>query len=406
MIEVPHLRRLLALRSTQLALALAFVWQLAGAPAVAFASAALGPEPILDAHVQFYQVSRPGGVPWPKPDNKILYRDVTPAEYKKLAKENGIIGAGVVEASPLFADNLKLLDSIKGDDFFTFVVAQLDVSSADFAKNLDTLAQEPRVVGIRAFNWGQKMTLDAKQIENLKALAARGMTLEVVTSKENSLPKIGKLAAEVPDLRIMVDHMAGAKGEQPEQPYLDDVRTLATHQNVSVKLSSFYEMYNVTGNLEQPWQAARTHGAYKEHFDWLLGVFGPERVVFGSNWPVCDMAGSVQNEISVLETYLEPEGKRVRNRIMFQNAQAFYRRVLPRHDEPKLAKKDKASDKASDKPDKPDKKDKKADKKAADKKAASDKRADRKLTADRTAAARNDRSGSSGRRRDARQIQR
>jgi L-fuconolactonase len=335
MSEAPQVRTRLARVWLVPAFALATAGPLAGHAA----AAGLVLEPIIDTHVHLYQVSRPGGVPWPKAANKTLYRDVTPAAYKALAKQHGIIAAGVVEASPLPADNFKLLDSIKNDEFFTFVVAQLEVGSADFGKNLEALAKDPRVVGIRAFDWDQKLTLDAKQIENLKDLAARGMTLDIVSrGNVNPVDKLEKLADAVPDLRIIVDHLAGAKGESPEQAWLENMQRLATHKNVFVKFSSFFDMFNPTASEEQPWESPRTVGAYKEGFDWLMGTFGAERVMFGSNWPVAELGGTFTTEIQLAETYLEPLGKRVRNKVMYQNAERFYRRVLPRHEEVRISK--------------------------------------------------------------------
>jgi L-fuconolactonase len=345
MIEAPPLRSMLA------SVGFAAVFGLIGIGAAArpVSATALAREPIVDAHIHLYQVSRPGGVPWPKAQNKTLYRDMTPDEYKRQAEQHGIIAAGVIEASPLFADNAKLLDMIKGDDFFSFVVAQLEVGSADFSKNLETLAQDRRVVGVRAFDWNQKLTLDAKQIEHLKELAARGMTLDVISRGNVNPPqKIGEMADLVPELRIIVDHLAGAKGEVPKDAWMEDMRKLAMHRNVYIKLSSLFDMFNPGGNEDQPWQTPRTVGAYKEHLDWLMGVFGSERVIFGSNWPVVDLGGGLAAEIQLAETYFEPFGKKIRNKVMYQNAQQFYRRVIPRRQEIAEAKPSKKSARAPD----------------------------------------------------------
>ena len=86
-----------------------------------------------------------------------------------------------MEASPLHEDNLKLLAMTKKDKFFKFLVAQVEIGSADFIKNLDELAKDPRVVGIRGFLWSPKMTLDEKQVAHLQELAKRGMTLDLIS---------------------------------------------------------------------------------------------------------------------------------------------------------------------------------------------------------------------------------
>src|SRR6185295_7422809 len=90
------------------------------------------PRPIVETHIHVYQVTRPGGVPWPPPTNQVLYRDVLPAEYQKMARREGVIAAGIMEASPIFEDNLKVAALIDKDPFFTFYVAQLEVGGADF----------------------------------------------------------------------------------------------------------------------------------------------------------------------------------------------------------------------------------------------------------------------------------
>src|SRR3954471_24998556 len=120
--------------------------------------------PILDTHVHLYQVTRPGGVVWPEPKQKPIYRDILPADYEAIAKQNGIIGTGIVEASPALDDNFKVLEITKGNDFFKFLVAQVEIGSPNFSADLARLTADPRVVGIRGSLWSPKLTLDAKQM--------------------------------------------------------------------------------------------------------------------------------------------------------------------------------------------------------------------------------------------------
>src|SRR5258706_9644449 len=96
--------------------------------------------PIMDTHIHLYQVSKPGGVPWPPPKAKNLYRDILPAEYKELAKKHNIMATGIVEANPTVEEDLRILDLVKGDDFFKFLVASLEIGSPTFSVNLAKLA--------------------------------------------------------------------------------------------------------------------------------------------------------------------------------------------------------------------------------------------------------------------------
>jgi L-fuconolactonase len=289
--------------------------------------------PIMDTHIHLYQVTRPGGVPWPEAKNKILYKDMTPEDYKAQAKKVGIVGTGIVEASPIHEDNLKILAMTKKDKFFKFLVAQEEIGSADFAKNLEELSKDKRVVGIRGYLWSPgKITLNEKESASLADLSKRGMTLDLI-SRGDKNPKAGviELATKFPDLRIIIDHMAGAKGEKPDPKWVEDMKKLAEHKNIYIKFSAFFDMFNPKASEDEPWQAPLEASAYKPHLDVLISAFGEDRLIWGSNWPVIDLGGGVgtglANEVKVAEELLKPLGTKVRDKIMFQNAQKFYKRI-------------------------------------------------------------------------------
>jgi L-fuconolactonase len=287
--------------------------------------------PIVETHIHIYQVSRPGGVPWPAPTNKVLYRDVLPAAYEAMARKQGVIAAGIMEASPLFEDNLKIADLIKGNPFFTFYVAQLEIGAPDFAAKLAQLDKSPKCVGVRGFLWSPKLTLDAKQIADLKELAKKGMTLDLISRGDlNPKDQVSGLAEAVPDLRIIIDHLGGAKGEKVDPTWEAGVRKLAAHKNVYMKFSSFFDMFNPKPSEDEGWKSPQALASYKPHFDVVMDAFGPDRLIFGSNWPVVNLGGSFEQEIALAEEYLATRGPAVRDKVMFQNAQKFYRRAPPK----------------------------------------------------------------------------
>ena len=285
--------------------------------------------PIIDTHIHFYQPSRPGGVAWPPAVNTTLHRDVLPPEYKALARRHGIVAAGIVEASDRDEDNRWVLDLVRDDPFFTFFVGQLEIGSAGFTENLERLATDARVVGIRSFLWSPPaITLDAAQRRDLHELARRGMTLDIITrGTMNPKPQVEALCTTVPGLRVIIDHLGGAQGATPAQEWERAIRRLADRcPNLSMKFSSFYDMYQV-GDGNSPWIAPPDLAAYKAHFDVLMTAFGPDRLVWGSNWPVSDLGGGFAEQIELAEDYLAPFGEQVRDKVMFRNALSFYRRV-------------------------------------------------------------------------------
>ncbi len=301
-----------------------------GQPALASATqpATSSGRPIMDTHIHFFQVTRQGGVDWPTPKFKGLYRDILPAEYKEVAKKNGIVATGIVEASPKIPDDDWILSITKPDaDFFKFFVGQLEIGSANFSTELNRLSKDSRFVGIRGFLWSPKMTLDAKQLASCKELAAKGMTLDIISRGDlNPKDKVDQLAEAVPKLRIIIDHLGGAKGEHPDPKWVEAINKLAKHPNIYMKFSSFFDMFNPGSGEEEPWKSPDNVAAYKPHFDVLMKAFGEDRLVWGSNWPVVEQGGGITKEIAIAEEYLKSYGNDVRDKVMYKNAQKFYAR--------------------------------------------------------------------------------
>jgi L-fucono-1,5-lactonase len=283
---------------------------------------------IVDTHIHTWQATRPGGIPWPPPANKQLFRDIPLAEYETVAKKNGVIASGIMEASNVMADNFKILDEIKTSKFYTFYVAELEVGSTEFITNLDKLAVYPKFVGIRGFLWSPPaITLDEQQVAHLKELAMRGMTLDIISRGTlNPKDKVDALAAAVPNLKIIIDHLAGAKGKTPAPEWVAAMEKLSKRKNLYIKFSSFYDMFNPGENEDNPWNAPTDLASYKPHFDVLMKNFGADRLIFGSNWPVVTMGGTYEGQIALAEEYLKPLGAATRDKVMYKNAQRFYHR--------------------------------------------------------------------------------
>ena len=283
--------------------------------------------PIIDTHIHVYQVSRPGGVPWPPPANKTLYKDFSTAAYKAMAAENGITGAVIVEASPIYEDNVTLLEQISGDKFYRGLVGNLEVGKPDFVESLDKLSRSPKLVGIRAFLWAPTLSLDAVQIAHVKELAKRGLTLDLISRGTlNPKDKVEKLAAAVPSLRIIIDHLAGAKSATPSPEWQVAVKRLAAHKNIYVKFSSFFDMFNPAATEDNPWKSPTDLASYKPHFDVLYKAFGPDRLIYGTNYPVVTLGGTVAQHNAIAEQYLAPLGTAIRDKVMYRNAERFYAR--------------------------------------------------------------------------------
>jgi predicted TIM-barrel fold metal-dependent hydrolase len=163
------------------------------------------------------------------------------------------------------------------------------------------------------------------------------MTLDIISrGDKNPKDQVEALCTAVPDLRIIIDHLGGAKGPPPVDPTWElEIRRLAdVCPNLYMKFSSFYDMY-APGDVV--FLAPTDLASYKAHFDVLMTAFGEDRLIWGSNWPVISLHGANPNDLSsgfadqirIAEEYLAPLGEVVRDKVMFRNALLFYRRHVP-----------------------------------------------------------------------------
>lgn len=303
---------------------------LQAAIAAAERAAPAGKRPIVETHIHFWQTTRPGGVPWPTAAEGPIFRDVLPAEYTAYAKAQGIVAAGIVEASGIVEDNQWILDLVRNEPFYTFVVGNLEIGAPTFARDLARFAADARFVGIRGYLTGpaEGITLSEAQLASLRDLADRGMTLDIISrGTKNPKSQVQALCTAVPHLRIIIDHLGGAGPNPVNAAWETDVRRLAgACPNLSMKFSSFYDMY-APGDVV--FASPTDLASYKPHFDVLMSAFGENRLVWGSNWPVITLHGTFETQIALAEQYLAPFGNEVRDKVMYKNALAFYRRHRP-----------------------------------------------------------------------------
>ena len=218
------------------------------------------PPEIMDTHVHFYDPERPGGVPWPSPTEKVLYRPAMPSDYQSLSKARVII----VEASKLFSDNQWILDLAAKNPFVGGCVGNLDPSDTAFAQHVAAFRKNPKFLGIRlGTNRAQE------HFDKLKPLEDADLSLDLIGNAE-MYPLAARLSDRYPKLRMILDHLPLAKPDA-------SIRELQGRRNVYAKVSWI---------LRGPDDKLENH---LEALDEVWSVFGENRVVYGSNWPVSDL---------------------------------------------------------------------------------------------------------------------
>lgn len=289
-----------------------------GTPALAAAAK----PPVIDVHTHFYDPTRKEGVPWPGKDDKVLYRPVLPAEFKKLAAPHGVTGTVVVEASPWVEDNQWLLDQAKENDVIVGVVGRLLLTDVDFTKHLTRFAKNPLFRGIRLNEGDVRESLkNDKQFDRLKALSDNELSLDLNGGHETFL-LAAKIAEKLPKLRVVVNHMGNPliDGKEPPEVWRKAVATGGdAGTNIVCKLSAL-----VDGTRKR--DAAPTDLTfYTPVLDVIWKAFGADRLMYGSNWPVGDLYAKYATVYALASKFVEGKGTDAFVKVFGTNAERVYR---------------------------------------------------------------------------------
>ncbi len=293
----------------------------AGLPLPGFSNPAAGPASrVIDTHVHFYDPTRAEGVPWPKPGTP-LYRKVMPADWRSLAGPLGIHKMVVVEASPWVEDNQWILDLAATEKAIVGFVGNLDPKDPKFAENLKRFAAHPIFRGVR---WrGDLVRLDAdtdKVLAGARLLADHGLALDL-NGPPAALPQAAKLAADVPGLRIVINHLGSAGDAKNLQPgWLENIRQIAQQPNVFMKVSALVEQVKGPEG-----RAPKSADYYLPILDHLWQCFGPDRLIYGSNWPVSDRGAPYETVFKIVSEYFTGQGQEAAEKYFWRNSLAAYR---------------------------------------------------------------------------------
>jgi predicted TIM-barrel fold metal-dependent hydrolase len=287
-------------------------------------TASPSPVPIIDGHIHLFDPSRPGGVPWPPPDDAVLYRPALPDRFAALAAPLGVVGAIAIEASPLASDNQWLLKVAAGHPVIVGVIGDLVPATASYLSDLERLHADPLFLGFRYGNlWNRDLSVDLQKpgfVGGLKALAQAGLVFESANPDPTLIRAILNAAQRVPDLRIVIDHLPHAeapKEETARKEYWSNLSELAKSSRVFIKLSEIPVLAN--GSL------VTDIGHYKGALDTIWGVFGEDRIFFGSDWPNGDHVASYQETLSIVRAYISEKSPTVSEKFFWKNSIAAYR---------------------------------------------------------------------------------
>ena len=271
----------------------------------------------IDAHQHYWDIHRFDYFWMNDRTPTILKQNFLPADLKPIYLLNRIDGSVLVQATHTMAETWWSLELAASEPSILGVVAWVDLTDPKLGDTLDKMQLFDQFKGVRHLVQDEpddKWILRHEVIEGLMELARRGIPFDLCIHPRH-LPLIPTLADSVPDLRMVLDHLAKpfiAKGEM--EPWAQDISRLAQYKQIYCKLSG---MITEAGPQWKPDQLRQ----YVTH---CFTEFGPTRCMFGSDWPVCLVAGTWKQ---VLASFTQALGARevgVREKVMGLTAQEFY----------------------------------------------------------------------------------
>lgn len=279
-------------------------------------------EAIIDTHTHFYDPARPQGVPWPSKNDKVLYRTVLPKDYRALPKPQSVTGTVVVEASSWVEDNQWILDLAASDPFIVGFVGNLPVGTDEFRGHLKRFTANPLFRGLRIGGARLREGLEQDRfVSDLRLVAASDLAVDLLGGPE-ILQDVTRLAKAVPELRLIIDHVANVKidGKQPNAAWREGMQTAGQNKNVFCKVSGLVE-----GTGRSDGTAPRDAEFYQPILDVVWAAFGGERLVYGSNWPVSERFASCATVQAIVSEYFSSKSKAAAEKYFWQNARVVYK---------------------------------------------------------------------------------
>jgi L-fuconolactonase len=271
----------------------------------------------IDAHQHFWDLDR-FSYPWMPSEPSPLRQNYLPPDLKPILAGNRFEGSVVVQATTSLEEARWLLDLAEQYDFIRAVVGWADLTAPDLPRLLDGLQTYPKFRGVRHPVHDEdddRWLLRKDVLRGLRELERRDLTFDLLL-RPRHLALIPALVEHVPKLRMAIDHLAKppiAGGCM--DGWAEDLERIADLPQVYVKMSGL-----ITEADHKNWKAHHL----KPFVQHAYRVFGPDRLMFGSDWPVCLQAGAWKEVLAVFTQTLGPLPVETRLRLLGGTAAEFY----------------------------------------------------------------------------------
>jgi L-fuconolactonase len=271
---------------------------------------------MIDSHQHFWKFDTARHA-WITDEMRVIRRDFMPGDLQPLLKKHQIEGCVSVQVDQTEDETLSLLSLANQYPFIKGVVGWIDLTNPNLDSRLEYFSTLKKLKGFRHIVQGEKkgFLLNPAFIKGVSKLARYNFTYDLLIY-HYQLPEAIAFVKETPDTKIVVDHMAKPSIKVKElAAWAAGIKTLAGFPNVHCKVSGMV--------TEADWGSWKYEDLVP-YLDVVFDAFGTSRLLYGSDWPVCLLAASYDEQFSVLQQYTKRFSDEEKKGILGGNAERFY----------------------------------------------------------------------------------
>lgn len=271
----------------------------------------------IDAHQHFWQFE-PVRDSWINDEMKVIQRDFLPVDLHPLLQEFDFEGCVVVQSDQSELENEFHLLNAEQFDFIKGIVGWVDLQAANISERLAFYSSFKKMKGFRHVLQGEAdraLMLKPAFMNGISQLEKFGFTYDILIFPDQ-LVHVEKFVQHFPNQKFVIDHIAKPNiktGEITE--WSNHMRAIAAHKNVYCKISGM-----VTEANWNDWKIDN----FAPYLDVIVQAFGTDRIMFGSDWPVCLVAASYEQVIQIVTEYFANYTQQERDQFFGLNAIQFY----------------------------------------------------------------------------------
>jgi L-fuconolactonase len=271
---------------------------------------------IIDSHQHFWKYNSARHA-WIGDDMKVIQRDFMPADLHPLLIENKIDGCVAVQVDQNEKETHFLLELADQHAFIKGVIGWIDLCASNVEERLAYFKQFPRLKGFRHLVQGEPKGFlgNPSFVNGVQKLQQYNFTYDLLIY-DHQLDEALAFAHQVQNVRMVVDHLAKPSIRKGEKTRWElNMAALATFQNVYCKISGMVTEANWTA-----WEGKD----FEPYLDEVFEFFGPDRLMYGSDWPVCLVAASYKQQLHIVDQYTSRLSASEKQKVFGDNAKRFY----------------------------------------------------------------------------------